>query len=161
MLGTRVVYLDCGPPCRTRCSYPYAGKNNVTVALGVVGVPTGTTSWADLGAEADIYLARVRWLPCSRGLSYQWLSRDQQAVPAQMWAESRRRCGPSPGADVDIHVPAATASERVTLEWAAERIHSRSLIANRFAAVSVLRCFGFVHCRRSSCGWSLWGRMGW
>jgi hypothetical protein len=32
--------------------------------------------------DTDIYLARVRWLPCSRALSYQWLSRDQKARPS-------------------------------------------------------------------------------
>jgi hypothetical protein len=34
-------------------------------------------------------------------LIVRYLSRgDVGRVPAQMWAESRRRCGPSPGADV-------------------------------------------------------------
>jgi dipeptidyl-peptidase 4 len=49
--------------------YPFAGMPNAKVRLGVV--PTASDSagevgepvWMDLGADQDMYLARVRWLP--------------------------------------------------------------------------------------------------
>jgi dipeptidyl-peptidase-4 len=47
--------------------YPFAGAPNAKVRLGVVPVNTadgpGEPIWMDLGADEDIYLARVQWLP--------------------------------------------------------------------------------------------------
>ncbi|MEO7910294.1 MAG: S9 family peptidase [Roseiflexaceae bacterium] len=55
--------------------YPFAGTPNAKVRLGVVPVADSTSSgqsgsesiaepvWMDLGANQDIYLARVQWLP--------------------------------------------------------------------------------------------------
>ncbi|RLV59066.1 S9 family peptidase [Parashewanella curva] len=62
----------------TQQRYPYAGKTNVEIGLGIVTVKSGKTQWVDLGKNKDIYLPRVKWLPDSQNLSYQWQSRDQQ-----------------------------------------------------------------------------------
>ncbi len=62
----------------TEQRYPYAGKNNVKIALGVVNIGSKKTIWIDLGKEQDIYLPRVKWLPGSEQLSFQWQSRDQK-----------------------------------------------------------------------------------
>lgn len=43
--------------------YPFAGKDNARVRLGVVSIDGGEPVWMDLGADPDIYLARVNWLP--------------------------------------------------------------------------------------------------
>ena len=44
--------------------YPFAGKQNAIVKLGVVTVDgSEETIWMDLGANDDIYLARVTWRP--------------------------------------------------------------------------------------------------
>lgn len=45
--------------------YPFTGKRNVEVQLGIVAVdgPADAVTWMDLGAEPDIYLARVAWRP--------------------------------------------------------------------------------------------------
>ena len=43
--------------------YPFAGAPNARVRLGVVSVAGGEPVWMDLGADQDIYLARVQWLP--------------------------------------------------------------------------------------------------
>ena len=43
--------------------YPFAGAPNAKVRLGVVPISGGEPIWMDLGAEQDIYLARVQWLP--------------------------------------------------------------------------------------------------
>src|SRR4029077_15898957 len=39
--------------------YPYAGKTNAVVDLGVVDLPTGLVRWLDYRDRADDYLARV------------------------------------------------------------------------------------------------------
>lgn len=60
--------------------YPYAGEENVRVRLGVVEAATGDTRWVDTGADTDIYIPRVKWLPDSRAVSYQLQSRDQRQL---------------------------------------------------------------------------------
>jgi dipeptidyl-peptidase-4 len=60
--------------------YPAAGGPNVLVRLGVTDLVTGTTTFIDLGAEKDIYLARVNWLPDGKTLAIQRESRDQRRL---------------------------------------------------------------------------------
>ncbi len=60
--------------------YPSAGTPNVTVKLAVKDLASGDTQWVDLGKEQDIYLARVNWMKDSQTLTYQWQSRNQQAL---------------------------------------------------------------------------------
>ncbi|UCG26470.1 MAG: S9 family peptidase, partial [Chloroflexota bacterium] len=43
--------------------YPFAGKENARVRLGVTPLTGGEPIWMDLGQEEDMYLARVHWLP--------------------------------------------------------------------------------------------------
>ena len=44
--------------------YPFAGKANAKLRLGVVAVDgaKGAVTWMDIGSEQDMYLARVDWL---------------------------------------------------------------------------------------------------
>ncbi len=60
--------------------YPAAGGANVLVKLGVVDVASGALTWIDLGAEQDIYLARVDWLPDGKTLAIQRQSRNQRTL---------------------------------------------------------------------------------
>ncbi len=60
--------------------YPAAGEANVEVKLGLVAPGDGETRWIDPGADKDIYLARVDWLPDAKHLAYQWQSRDQKRL---------------------------------------------------------------------------------
>lgn len=46
--------------------YPFAGQANAKVRLAVVHRDGGDPIWLDLGDEADMYLARVKWLPNGR-----------------------------------------------------------------------------------------------
>ncbi|WP_025820509.1 S9 family peptidase [Shewanella marina] len=64
----------------TKQRYPYAGKTNASIALGIVTLADAAISWLDLGKQKDFYLPRVQWLPDSQQLSYQWQSRDQQTL---------------------------------------------------------------------------------
>ncbi len=43
--------------------YPFAGKANAKIKLGVVSARGGAVTWMDLGDNQDIYLARVNWMP--------------------------------------------------------------------------------------------------
>lgn len=57
--------------------YPEAGSPNVRVKLGVATVSDQSVTWLDLGADEDIYLARVNWTPDSEAVIYQRLNRAQ------------------------------------------------------------------------------------
>ncbi len=63
--------------------YPFAGSRNATVRLGVVAATADGTAddvtWMDLGADDDIYLARVAWRP-DGVLTAQIESRDQRRL---------------------------------------------------------------------------------
>lgn len=64
--------------------YPFAGDPNVQVQLGLVAPTGGATRWIDLGDDADIYLARVKWLPDGKRLSYQWMPRSQKRLELRL-----------------------------------------------------------------------------
>ncbi|NRA70713.1 MAG: S9 family peptidase [Gammaproteobacteria bacterium] len=70
--------------------YPAAGQNNVLVKLAVYSLKKKTTQWVDLGSEQDIYLPRVKWLPNSKRLSYQWQSRNQQTLKLFFYSLSKK-----------------------------------------------------------------------
>lgn len=60
--------------------YPAAGQTNVEVKLGLVAPIGSEVRFVDLGANPDIYLTRVDWLPDSKRLSYQLMRRNQQQL---------------------------------------------------------------------------------
>lgn len=72
------IYADSTTVVEQR--YPGAGEANVTVKLGIVRPSNGQLRWIDLGGNVDIYLARVKWLPDSKAVSYQRQSRDQKRL---------------------------------------------------------------------------------
>lgn len=61
--------------------YPFAGQDNPLQKLGVVDVATGTVSWMNIDAPfgPDMYLGRVKWLPCGR-LTAQIINRKQSEL---------------------------------------------------------------------------------
>ncbi|WP_428835748.1 DPP IV N-terminal domain-containing protein [Sphingomonas rustica] len=60
--------------------YPKAGTYNVLVELWLMGPDGGNKVKVDLGAERDIYLARVKWAPDAKTLYVQRQSRDQKTL---------------------------------------------------------------------------------
>ena len=71
-----VDYLKLDAPVEWE-SYPQAGGANPVVRVGVVDVAGGETRWMDTGAEKNIYLPRVAWMPDSKHLAIQRLNRAQ------------------------------------------------------------------------------------
>ncbi len=59
--------------------YPFAGKTNVSIRLGVIELASGKLTWVDLGDNPDVYLARVNWSPAGK-LLIQRQSRDQKTL---------------------------------------------------------------------------------
>jgi dipeptidyl-peptidase-4 len=57
--------------------YPLAGHANPVVRLGVVAISSGKTVWMDTGANTNIYLPRVAWLPGSGQVAIERLNRAQ------------------------------------------------------------------------------------
>ena len=72
------VYADRTDVIEQR--YPAAGQTNVAVKLGLVSPSGGDVRFIDLGANADIYLTRVDWLPDGKRLAYQRMQRNQQQL---------------------------------------------------------------------------------
>lgn len=60
--------------------YPAAGKANAEVRLFLHRIKAPDDIEIDLGADADIYLARVNWLPNAAALIVQRQSRDQRQL---------------------------------------------------------------------------------
>jgi dipeptidyl-peptidase 4 len=59
--------------------YPFTGQENARVRLGIVSAQGGAPIWMDLGADDDIYLARVQWLP-DGALTAQIQNREQTTL---------------------------------------------------------------------------------
>ncbi|MGB7844082.1 MAG: S9 family peptidase [Candidatus Acidiferrum sp.] len=60
--------------------YPVAGGNNPVVRVLVASLNGGEPRVMDTGAETDIYIPRVNWLPDSRHLAIQRLNREQNVL---------------------------------------------------------------------------------
>jgi dipeptidyl-peptidase-4 len=75
------IYADSVKVVKQR--YPAAGARNALVKLFVAAVEGGAEKPAtemDLGANPDIYLARVNWFPDAKSLAVQRQSRDQKTL---------------------------------------------------------------------------------
>jgi dipeptidyl-peptidase-4 len=82
---TRYPIMDMSSPTggTEYTRYPQAGEANPIVRVGVVSV-TGSaapeTQWMDTGANTDVYLARVDWLPDSQRIAIERLNRAQNQL---------------------------------------------------------------------------------
>ena len=72
------IYADGVKVIKQR--YPAAGARNASVQLFVESLDNTTPVRIDLGANPDIYLARVNWLPNGASLAVQRQSRDQKTL---------------------------------------------------------------------------------
>ena len=90
--------------------YPATGTNNVKIALAVSDIEgkkirfielkaaQGITSKDDAskndsstGNKDDFYIPRIKWLPDSKNLSYQWQSRDQKTLTLNVYNLRNRK----------------------------------------------------------------------
>ena len=60
--------------------YPVAGGNNPILRVLVASLSGSEPRAMDIGAETDIYIPRVNWLPDSRHLAIQRLNREQTVL---------------------------------------------------------------------------------
>ncbi|NIM91283.1 MAG: prolyl oligopeptidase family serine peptidase [Candidatus Aminicenantes bacterium] len=60
--------------------YPKSGDPNPKVRLGLVTIPEGKITWADVDEDADHYVAWPFWLADSSQLTFQWMNRDQNHI---------------------------------------------------------------------------------
>ncbi len=60
--------------------YPFAGTDNAKVSLFIHDLASGAAVPVDLGKDADIYLARVDWMPDGKSMLVQRQSRDQKRL---------------------------------------------------------------------------------
>jgi dipeptidyl-peptidase-4 len=77
-----VPRADIGPGGATVVlqRYPRAGRPNAVVDLFVQNLATGKSVQLDLGADKDIYVARVDWSADGKTVYVQRLSRDQKTL---------------------------------------------------------------------------------
>lgn len=60
--------------------FPEAGTANPIVRVGIVSIGSGATEWMDTGADTNVYLPRVVWLPTSRRVAIERLNRAQNRL---------------------------------------------------------------------------------
>ncbi len=77
------IYADKIKTVKQR--YPFAGKPNVKIKLGVIQRKDKKLRWVNLGKNEDIYLPRVKWTKDSNLLSYQLQSRNQKSLKLNIY----------------------------------------------------------------------------
>ncbi len=75
-------FVDIAPatPRVIEQRYPKAGTSNPRVRVGVVDLAAHATTWLQTAAPVVEYVARVQWLPDSRRVAIQTLTRDQREL---------------------------------------------------------------------------------
>ena len=71
--------------------YPATGTNNVHIQLAVTDIKGKRTRFIDTGDNKNIYIPRVKWLPDSKNVSYQWQSRDQKSLVLKSYNLKKRK----------------------------------------------------------------------
>lgn len=79
---TRYPIMDMSSPVGEMqyTRYPQAGEANPIVHVGVVAVSGGETKVMDTGADTDVYIPRVDWLPDGKRVAIQRLNRAQNRL---------------------------------------------------------------------------------
>jgi len=76
--------------------YPATGTNNVHIQLAVTDIKGKKIRFIPLDnndedENKDIYIPRVKWLPSSKDLAYQWQSRDQKTLILKSYNLKKRK----------------------------------------------------------------------
>jgi dipeptidyl-peptidase-4 len=104
------IYADSVKVVKQR--YPAAGAKNALVQLFTADLekPDAAAVQMDLGADTDIYLARVNWFPDGSALAVQRQSRDQKTL-------TLLRMDPRSGKGKELLTERATHGSRSTTTW--------------------------------------------
>lgn len=110
--------------------YPATGTKNVIIELAVTDIKGKKTRFIDLEQASgdnkhDFYLPRVKWLPDSKKLSYQWQSRDQKTLKLKAYNLKKRKQKTllTEHSDhwLNLHNDLYFLSDNKTFIWASER----------------------------------------
>lgn len=72
--------------------YPFTGTPNAQVSLALVNLKSKKKSWiAKADNLPDGYIPRVKWLPNSKMVSYQWQARNQQKLTLHFYDLQHKR----------------------------------------------------------------------
>ncbi|MDH5630653.1 MAG: S9 family peptidase [Gammaproteobacteria bacterium] len=121
--------------------YPFAGKNNVLIALGVIQLDNKNVSWIDLGKDKDIYLPRVQWTQDSTQLTFQWQSRDQKQLKLNLYdlnsKKSRTLIHEKSNTWINLHNDLRFLGDGKQFIWASEKDGYKHLYLHSLANRSV------------------------
>jgi len=105
--------------------YPKAGTDNVLVELAIQNISSGARQWVELGEDKDIYFARGKWMPSGETFTYQWQTRDQQALELRAYhvPSEKQEVLLSETSDtwVNLHNDLYFLADREQFIWASER----------------------------------------
>jgi len=114
--------------------YPATGTNNVIIQLAVTDIKGKKIRFVELeeaqGALSkdnrnDFYLPRVKWLPDSKNLSYQWQSRDQKTLKLKSYNLKKRKqttlLTENSNHWINLHKDLVFLSDNKSFIWASER----------------------------------------
>lgn len=111
--------------------YPFAGKNNVNIQLGIVELATQNVQWVDMKGGTDFYLPRVKWTEDSTKLSYQWQSRDQKKLTLNLvdWPTMKQKklITEKTKTWINLHNDLYFTKDRQQFIWSSERDGFRHL----------------------------------
>ena len=79
---TNYPILDMSSPlgATVYTRFPQAGEANPVVRVGVVPAGGGETKWMETGADTNVYLPRVVWMPDSSRVAIERLNRPQNQL---------------------------------------------------------------------------------
>lgn len=72
--------------------YPQSGEANPIVRVGVEPIAGGTPEWIDTGANTDVYLPRVDWVPDGSSLLVERLDRSQKRLDLLLADAATGKC---------------------------------------------------------------------
>ncbi|MGL1959133.1 MAG: S9 family peptidase [Colwellia sp.] len=110
--------------------YPATGTNNVNIRLAVTDIKGKKIQFIALDESNetkshDIYIPRVKWLPDSKNLSYQWQSRDQKTLILKSYNLKKRKqktlLTEKSGHWVNLHHDLYFLKNNKSFIWASER----------------------------------------
>ena len=110
--------------------YPATGTNNVIIQLAVTDIKGKKIRFIELDNakgdnKNDFYVPRVKWLPNSKNLSYQWQSRDQKTLKLKSYNLKKRKqttlLTETSSHWINLHKDLVFLSDNKTFIWASER----------------------------------------